>query len=111
MRLTPSTPPGEQGAVSVDEGEQAIREELSRRRAARERVHDDLTDEERERLRALHWMRCPKCGLPLDEITFRGVKVDKCFGCGGVYLDDGELEQLAGKPGWFEAMRLYFSPR
>jgi hypothetical protein len=95
--------------VSVDEGEQAIREELSRRRAARERDQDELTAEERERLRVMHWMRCPKCGLQLDEITFRGVKVDKCFACGGVYLDDGELEQLAGKPGWFEAMRLYFS--
>lgn len=111
MRLTPTSPPGEQGAVSVDEGEQAIREELSRRRAARERDQDDLTAEDRARLRAQHWMRCPKCGLRLDEITFRGVKVDKCFGCGGVYLDDGELEQLAGKPGWFEAMRLYFASR
>jgi uncharacterized protein len=97
--------------VSVDEGEQDIREELSRRRAARERDQDQLSDEERARLRAQHWMRCPKCGLLLDEITFRGVKVDKCFSCGGVYLDDGELEQLAGKPGWFEAMRLYFARR
>lgn len=95
--------------MSVDEGEQDIREELSRRRAARERDQDELTADERARLRAQHWMRCPKCGLLLDEITFRGVKVDKCFGCGGVYLDDGELEQLAGKPGWFEAMRLYLS--
>jgi len=109
MRLTSTSPRANKEAVSVDEGEQDIREELSRRRAARERDQDELTAEERARLRALHWMRCPKCGLWLDEITFRGVKVDKCFGCGGVYLDDGELEQLAGKPGWFEAMRLYFS--
>ena len=109
MRLTPTSPRENKEAVSVDEGEQDIREELSRRRAARERDQDELTSEERARLRALHWMRCPKCGLLLDEITFRGVKVDKCFSCGGVYLDDGELEQLAGKPGWFEAMRLYFS--
>ncbi len=36
--------------------------------------------QERESLRAQHWMRCPKCGVQLDEITFRGVKVDKCFG-------------------------------
>ena len=97
--------------MGVEDGEQEIRDELGRRRAAREREEDQLSDEERARLRSLHWMRCPKCGLHLDEITFRGVKVDKCFGCGGVYLDDGELEQLAGKPGWFEAMRLYFSSR
>lgn len=90
--------------MSVDDDGQ----ELRRRKAAHQRDREDLSDEEQEQLRALHWMHCPKCGLSLSEITFRGVKVDKCFGCGGVYLDDGELEQLAGKPGWFEAMRLYF---
>ncbi|MCX4243294.1 TFIIB-type zinc ribbon-containing protein [Paraliomyxa miuraensis] len=93
----------------MDDEEQHGGDELVRRRAERARDQDELSDEERERLRALHWMCCPKCGLALDEITFRDVKVDKCFSCGGVYLDDGELEQLAGKPGWFEAMRLYFS--
>ncbi len=97
--------------MSVDEGEREIREELSRRRAAHEREQGELSPQAREQLRTLHWMRCPKCGLALDEIMFRGVKIDKCFGCGGVYLDDGELEQLAGKPGWFEAMRLYFASR
>lgn len=101
----------EQGRVSTGDGEQEIREELSRRRAAREREEEDLSEAQRAELQQRHWMRCPKCGLTLDEITFRGVKVDKCFGCGGVYLDDGELEQLAGKPGWFEAMRYYFSSR
>lgn len=93
------------------DGETEPVDELSRRRAQRERDTEELSDEQREQLKALHWMRCPKCGMALDEITFRGVRVDKCFGCGGVYLDDGELEQLAGKPGWFEAMRYYFSPR
>jgi hypothetical protein len=53
-------------------------------------------------------MHCPKCGADLTEIDFRGVKVDKCFACGGIYLDDGELEQLVGRPGWFEAMRTFF---
>ncbi|MEM9461178.1 MAG: zf-TFIIB domain-containing protein [Myxococcota bacterium] len=94
-----------------DDEERAVRDEISRRRAAVERDQDELSEPERQRRRALHWMCCPKCGLDLTEITFRGVKVDKCFACGGVYLDDGELEQLAGKPGWFEAMRLYFASR
>ena len=85
------------------------RADLQRRRAERDRHRTALADEERDRLRALHWMHCPKCGCELDEITFRGVKVDKCLACGGVFLDDGELEQLAGKPGWFEAMRYFFS--
>ena len=85
---------GEQGAVSVDEGEQDIREELSRRRAARERDQDELTDEERARLRALHWMRCPKCGLELQEVKLGNVDVDVCFACNGVFLDQGELEKI-----------------
>jgi len=94
-----------------DEGERQIRDELTRRRAERERDHGELSAAERAELEARHFMHCPKCGMSLDEITFRDVKVDKCFGCGGVYLDDGELEQLAGKPGWFEALRFYFSGR
>jgi len=52
--------------------------------------------EERERLKQLHWMRCPKCGMELEEVVFKGVRVDRCKGCNGVWLDNGELEQLAG---------------
>ncbi len=94
-----------------DSGDKASQDELVRRRTERQRDTQELSREQRDALRQQHWMRCPKCGMTLDEITFRGVKVDKCFGCGGVYLDDGELEQLAGKPGWFEAMRYFFSSR
>ena len=53
-------------------------------------------------------MRCPKCGSELAEVQFRAVKVDKCFSCNGVFLDDGELEQLTGKPGWFDSMLRFF---
>lgn len=92
-------------------GDEEVREQVNQRRAAVEADQGELSAQQRKQLRELHWMRCPKCGLSLAEITFRGVKVDKCFGCGGVYLDDGELEQLAGKPGWFEAMRLFLVSR
>jgi Zn-finger nucleic acid-binding protein len=54
-------------------------------------------------------MRCAKCGAAMEEVTFRGVRIDKCFACGGVYLDDGELEQLAGKSGGLiAALRQFF---
>jgi hypothetical protein len=42
-----------------------------------------------------HWMRCPKCGKPLREENLHGVMIDRCTGCGGIYLDKGELELLA----------------
>lgn len=91
-----------------DDGEPSV-EEIRQRRAEQLRRTQELDEDERRELKRLHWMRCPKCGAELDEIVFRGVRVDKCFSCGGVYLDDGELEQLAGKPGWFEALRYLFS--
>lgn len=88
--------------------EYAAREELAKRRQAHADRVAELAEQERADRKQLHWMCCPKCGSQLEEIQFRGVKVDKCFGCGGVYLDDGELEQLAGKPGWLDAMRSFF---
>lgn len=50
-----------------------------------------------EARRELHYMHCPKCGSSLTEVLFRGVAVDRCEGCKGVWLDGGELETLAGK--------------
>lgn len=38
-------------------------------------------------------------GFELQSIDYRSVTIDKCFNCGGIYLDDGELEKLAGKKG------------
>ena len=83
-------------------------QEVSRRRDDARRRNSELSDDERERRKKLHWMCCPKCGTDLSEVQFRQVKVDKCFSCGGVFLDDGELEQLTGKPGWFESMLRFF---
>jgi hypothetical protein len=50
-----------------------------------------------ETLRKKHWMRCAKCGNVMETMGFRGVEIERCPGCGGVYLDKGELEILAGK--------------
>jgi hypothetical protein len=48
-----------------------------------------LLAEERERDRALHLMKCPKCGMQLEEIAFGDVRVNKCFSCEGLWLDRG----------------------
>lgn len=39
-------------------------------------------------------MRCPVDDAPLREVTRRGVKVDLCSDCRGIWLDRGELEHL-----------------
>ena len=56
---------------------------------------EQFETEEMQRLKELHHMCCPKCGMQLIEIDFHGVAVDKCSGCDGVWLDAGELEQVA----------------
>ena len=40
-------------------------------------------------------MRCPCDGGDLVEREFHHVKIDVCGTCGGVWLDKGELDQLA----------------
>lgn len=99
-----SKQPGEIDA----ERDTAELQEISRRREDARKRNSALSEGELKRLKELHWMCCPKCGTNLSEVQFRQVKVDKCFSCGGVFLDDGELEQLTGKPGWFESMLRFF---
>ncbi len=39
-------------------------------------------------------MRCPLCNVPMREVRRRGVKIDVCPECRGVWLDAGELERM-----------------
>jgi hypothetical protein len=50
--------------------------------------------DERERVKALHYMKCPKCGHDLKAETLDGVEIDRCTFCEGLFLDAGEIEQL-----------------
>jgi hypothetical protein len=66
---------------------------------------DQMRDESREKLvRELCRNRCPKCGDRLEALEFRGVPLDKCPGCGGVWLGPRDLRILAEKDHrtWFE---------
>lgn len=51
--------------------------------------------EQREKLRELHFMKCPQCGTDLMEIDFKGIKIDECSSCRGMWLDAGEFDALA----------------
>ncbi len=50
-------------------------------------------------------LSCPKCGGKLAESDFENITIDVCSKCGGVWLDAGELAQIAArdeeKGGWF----------
>ena len=43
------------------------------------------------------YMRCPKCGASLKARSFQKIEIDQCTACGGIWLDAGELEQVAEK--------------
>ncbi len=55
--------------------------------------------QEADQQKKAHYMKCGKCGYDLQTIRWRNVDVEKCFRCGAILLDDGELEKLAGKEG------------
>jgi uncharacterized protein len=86
---------------SDNEEEYFARLEAERRRKVAEERHAEILAEERESRRKLHLMKCPKCGMDLEEISYGDVSVDKCFNCEGLWLDKGELERLQTKePGF-----------
>jgi Zn-finger nucleic acid-binding protein len=47
---------------------------------------------------------CPKCGAQLEAMSFRGVPLDRCSGCKGIWLGPNDLKVLAQKDhrSWFE---------
>lgn len=81
---------------SEKEEEYFARMEFERKKKVEEGRHQKLREEEKKMLRDLHFMKCPKCGMELIEMDYRGIKVDKCSKCQGVWLDAGELETAAG---------------
>ncbi|MEK7378942.1 MAG: zf-TFIIB domain-containing protein [Candidatus Binatota bacterium] len=53
--------------------------------------------EAKQSVKEMCHMRCPKCGEPLKERRFQKILIDHCTGCGGIWLDPGELEEVAGR--------------
>lgn len=77
------------------ENEKKLLEEARRAREAREA--ERLVKEsaaERQRLKDLHYMKCPKCGHDLKVEALDGIEIDRCTFCEGFFVDAGELEQL-----------------
>lgn len=55
---------------------------------------------------------CQRCGSPVSQCNFHGVKIDKCKTCGGMFFERGELTKCMSnckKEGWltklFQLMR------
>ncbi len=62
-----------------------------------EKLRAKQQKEAKQSVREMCHMRCPKCGEPLKERSFQKILIDQCTGCGGIWLDAGELEVVAGR--------------
>jgi uncharacterized protein len=79
---------------SESEEEYFARIEFERKKKLEEEKQRRLAEDEKRKLKELHFMKCPRCGMELIEIDYKGVKVDRCSACDGVWLDAGELEAV-----------------
>lgn len=84
----------------LEERKKGLEEEYFRKKEKEliEKMRVKLDAERRQResqqVKEFHWMRCPKCGEPMEERDLAPIKVDICTRCGGIYFDKGELDLL-----------------
>lgn len=94
---------------SDKEQEYFARQELERRQREQKELTAKMATAEKERLKELHWMRCPKDGMELAEFEFRGIKLDRCGTCGGVWFDGGEMDAMLSREGdFFSRLKTFF---
>ena len=72
--------------------------ELIEKARRRQQAEDEKKESaEARRLRELHYLHCPKCGNKMKEIQIKGIVVDECAACQGVFFDGEELDLLLEK--------------
>jgi hypothetical protein len=86
---------------SHEESEYFARQEIENRRNLTEKLRAQMHAAEVDKLRQLHWRHCPNCGFEMYDVVFRGVTIEKCPNCGGIFLQAGEVGSLVGKEGSF----------
>ena len=79
---------------SEKEDEYFAKIEFEKRKKECEKRQKRIKEEEREKAKELHYMHCPKCGMELIEIDFQNEEIDRCSSCNGIWLDEGELDQI-----------------
>lgn len=79
---------------SEKEEEYFAKLEFERKKKAQAEQQARMAGEEKVKLKELHYMHCPKCGMNLITIDYRGIAVDRCSGCEGIWLDYGELKAV-----------------
>lgn len=82
-------------AIDLEERGKALENEYFRRK------EQELLEKMRTKLASENAspsaMSCPKCDGKLVETDYENIKIDVCNNCHGVWLDPGELAQIAHK--------------
>lgn len=79
---------------SKAEDEYFAKLELERKKQWEKERQAKMGTQEKEKLKELHYMKCPKCGMDLHTIDFKNLKLDRCVSCNGTWFDAGEMETL-----------------
>lgn len=82
-----------------------------RDKAVIERLRKELTPTQVKEIREVAHGRCPRCLEPLGQEELVGVTIDRCPEGHGIWLDEGELETIAGRERDSWLGRLFFRPR
>ena len=69
-------------------------------------LREKNAEEIEQAIRTYTWMRCPKCGGPLEAMPDRQVTITTCPRCGSIWLDKGEWEGIVGpkEHGWLQRL-------
>jgi hypothetical protein len=89
-----------------------------RQRAEEDRYFQEQSKKQLEKLRVMHEQAaaagkalCPRCGAALDLQQLKGVAVDACPKGHGIWLDQGELEEIGKREGDSWLARLIFGSK
>ena len=80
---------------SHTENEYFTLEDAEKKRRMALQAKRQMAADEAKRLKDLHFMHCPRCGMEMHQIRYLQLDVDVCFACGGVFLGKGEIDVIA----------------
>jgi hypothetical protein len=82
-----------------------------RDKAALEKLRAAQRTANEDQVRELARERCPRCGERLALVKHHGVQIDECPAGHGMWLDQGELEQLANRERDSWLGRFFYRPK
>ena len=76
------------------EGEYFVQEDSLSKHRISEEEKKKRKKEEDEELKALHFMKCPKCGHDLETKRMSYIDIDQCTSCGAIVLESGNVDRF-----------------